>query len=167
MSSTGIRALAVGAVLLTACAWGGGPARAAGAATSKEASAVWRKVQASSVKLDRLIQSRKLQGVHQVAFQIRDLVNTLPAKSTTLPADKQKQLATGVRSVGQIAKLLDRYGDANNQAQTAAQNKRLHTVLHAIEHLYPEGALKASMHGPGGHQGGARKSGAHKPGAHK
>ena len=150
--------LALGATLaVSAVLTAGAPAWSAN--TNKDASAVWQKVQASSAKLDGLIKGKKLAAVHQVAFQVRDLVNTLPAKSKSLSPANRAKLATGVKSVGEIAKLLDKYGDANDQAKTEAQNKRLQTVLHAIEHLYPKGTLKASMHGASGHHG----AGDHKP----
>lgn len=131
-------------LLLGILAWtaAGLPGHAQAPDAFKDAAAVWQKVQSKLGQLDKVVEEKKLESVHEAAFAIRDLVKTLPPKSKALPAEGQKKLATGVKTVGQLAKLLDKYGDANDLAKTQEQQKKMHTVLAAIEGLYPAGALK-------------------------
>lgn len=69
-------------------------------------------------ELDGVVAANKLADVHASAFEIRDALLTLPEKAKTLPADKQTALASALNRVKQDAKLLDKYGDANDAAQT-------------------------------------------------
>lgn len=106
------------------------------------ASAIWKKVMAHSVTLDTTIKTKDLKNVHHHAFDIRDQVKLLPAKSKSLSKDVQAKLAKGVASVSALASQLDEAGDGKKQAEAEALNKKLHTVLGAIAGLYPKGALK-------------------------
>jgi hypothetical protein len=67
----------------------------------------------------------------------------MPEKSKDLPEDKQKSLKESIKRVGEIAGLLDKYGDAGDEANTKEQVNRLEKLLKYIESLYPEGALKS------------------------
>jgi hypothetical protein len=91
-----------------------------------------------------VIKGKKLDQVHEIAFEIRDLARTLPDRSPTLPASKQKQLAAHIKAIGRTAELLDKYGDAKNLRATHTQHRVLHQHLFAIQHLYPAGALNAA-----------------------
>ena len=120
------------------------PARAtARPATARftEAAATWADIEVQTKDLAQLIREKRLDEVHPVAFEIRDLVRTLPDKSRALPAASRTKLAAQVRMVDRLAEQLDRYGDAGKQAETARQAQRLSGVLGTIRRLYPAGAL--------------------------
>ena len=66
----------------------------------------------------------------------------MPEKSRDLPEDKQKSLKESIKRVGEIAGLLDKYGDAGDEVNTREQVRRFEKLLKYIEGLYPEGTLK-------------------------
>jgi hypothetical protein len=111
------------------------------AASFKDAAAIWKQVTAAKANLDNIIKAKKLKEVHEAAFKVRDILNTLPAKSKALPADKQKTLASQVKNVAQLAGLLDESGDANNLKETQENQAGLNDALDIIKGLYPAGAL--------------------------
>ena len=75
--------------------------------------------------------------MHHHAFAIRDLVNALPDKSKDLAADKLGKLKEEAKFVAVLADRLDKAGDANDQAGTEANFKKLQTVLKEIQSLSP------------------------------
>ena len=112
------------------------------AAAGESLAAVWRDVKTHEAELGQLVGSKKLEQVHEVAFAIRDLVATLPAKSQQLSAEQQTKLNGNVKFVATLAGRLDASGDANDQAATEAGFKQLQSVLASIEGIYPAEALK-------------------------
>ena len=88
------------------------------------------------------MKEKKLAKVHVVAFAIRDLAKLLPEKSKDLSPDNQKKLKGSVDRIAEIAKRLDQYGDAGDQANTEKEAKRLETLLQFIKKLYPADAFK-------------------------
>lgn len=72
-----------------------------------------------------------------------DAVKAMPDKSKMLSGDDKKKLEKGVKTVSDLATALDDAGDNNNQKATEEGQKKLDTVLKAIEELYPKDALKA------------------------
>ena len=118
-----------------------GTASTPSAGAFKEAAAIWKQVKAANAALDKVIKSKKLKTVHEAAFKVRDIVKTLPAKSKSLPADKQKTLASQVKNVAGLAKLLDEAGDSNNLKSTQENQAGLNDALDIIKGLYPSGAL--------------------------
>jgi len=101
------------------------------------AAGILKEVQAHKNLLATTIQEKKLSEVHQVAFMIRDLVNALPEKSKDLSADKLTRVQTSAKQVAKLAADLDATGDANEQAGTEANFKKLEGVLKLIEAQYP------------------------------
>lgn len=101
------------------------------------AAGILKQVQAHKDVLATTIQQKKLSEVHQVAFMIRDLVNALPEKSKDLPADKLTRVQASAKQVAKLAADLDATGDANDQAGTEANFKKLEGVLKLIEAQYP------------------------------
>ena len=81
-------------------------------------------------ELDAVVKSKKLADVHHHAFAIRDLANGLPAK---VAADKKARVEGSVKNIAKLAEDLDNTGDANNQAGTEANLKKLDGVLKALE----------------------------------
>lgn len=106
-----------------------------------DAASTWADIQVQVKDLAQLLQEKRLDEVHPVAFEIRDLVRTLPDKSAGLPAAHRTKLQAQVRIVDRLAEQLDRYGDAGKLPETARQAKALSEVLATIERLYPAGAL--------------------------
>ena len=110
-------------------------------ASFKDAAATWKQISAASAALDKVIKSKNLKTVHEAAFKVRDIVRTLPAKSSALAPDKQKTLASQVKNVDGLAKLLDEAGDANKLKETQENQTGLKDALDIIKGLYPPGAL--------------------------
>ena len=111
------------------------------------ANGIWAEVKEHEVQLGKIIADKKLDQVHEVAFEIRDMVNALPDKSMDLPADKLAALKSNAKYVADIAKRLDESGDAGDAVNTKAQADRLAKLLQDIETLYPEDALHATQSG--------------------
>ena len=138
-------ALAVGAPVVPAVSAAGEPdhesAKAMIPATVAE---IWKEVQAHEAELGKAIADQKLDGVHEFAFAIRDLVNALPEKSK-LATDKLAKLKSNARFVASLAGRLDESGDAKDQAGTEANFKKLQGILTAVASLYPPEQLKDDM----------------------
>lgn len=113
----------------------------ASAASFKDASATWSKVTAANATLDKVIESKNLKTVHEAAFAVRDIVKTLPAQSQALAPDKQKTLASQVKNVEQVAKMLDESGDAKDQKATEENQASMNDALDIIKGLYPAGTF--------------------------
>ncbi len=101
------------------------------------AAAIVAEVKEHEAELGKLIAEKKLNKVHEVAFEIRDLVNALPEKSTGLAVDKVSKVKADAKFVDSLAERLDKTGDANDQAGTEANFKKLQSVLKQIESQYP------------------------------
>ncbi len=105
---------------------------------------VWGEVKEHEEELGKTIAAKKLDGVHEIAFEIRDMVNALPDKSK-LDADKTAKLKANAKFVTALATRLDESGDAKDQAGTEANFKKLQGILKTIESLYPPDQLKDDM----------------------
>lgn len=70
--------------------------------------------------LDKTIAANELHKVHLSAFEIRDLLLALPAKTSALPAQEKTALASDLKKIKQQAGLLDKFGDSGDLAQTRA-----------------------------------------------
>jgi len=114
----------------------------ASAASFAGVAAVWKQVTGANAALDKVIKAKKLKEVHEAAFKVRDLVKMLPAKSSGLPADKQKTLASQVKNVEQLAAKLDEAGDSGKLKETQENQAGMNDALDIIKGLYPAGALK-------------------------
>lgn len=97
---------------------------------------IWKAVQAGRVQLDQLVTSGKLDGVHEVAFWVRDLVAALPQHSK-LSKESTTRLQDSATRVAQIASALDEAGDAGDKAAVTTQLTRLDSVLQIVKGLYP------------------------------
>ena len=106
------------------------------------AGGIWAEVKEHEEQLGKLIADKKLDKVHEVAFEIRDLVNALPDKSKDLSADKLAKVKANAKFATDLAKRLDESGDTNDQAGTEANFKKLQGILKTIASLYPPDALK-------------------------
>lgn len=102
---------------------------------------LWYLVLEKQMRLDQIIAAKQLDKVHVAAFEIRDLVQAMPGKTQGFSAENQKKLAESAGRVGDVAKLLDQYGDAADEAKTKDQAARLGTLIKYIESLYPKGTL--------------------------
>ena len=94
------------------------------------AEGIFKAIHEHHVELATTVKSKKLADVHHHAFAIRDLANGLPAK---VAADKKARVEGSVKNIAKLADDLDKTGDANNQAATEANLKKLDGVLMALE----------------------------------
>ena len=99
--------------------------------------AIWQSIDKEVEQLAILIQSGKLEEVHHKAFAIRDLVAALPAKSSSLPADKLAAVKANVKFVATLAERLDATGDAKDRAGTESNFQKLKAVLKTMRADYP------------------------------
>jgi len=80
-------------------------------------------------ELAEVVKSKKLADVHHHAFAIRDLANALGGK---VAADKKARVEGSAKNIAKLAEDLDKTGDANDQAATEANLKKLDGVLMAL-----------------------------------
>ncbi|MBI1871296.1 MAG: hypothetical protein HYS07_08905 [Chlamydiae bacterium] len=104
-------------------------------------SGIWAEVKEHEEELGKIIADKKLDKVHEVAFEIRDRVNALPDKSMDLASDKLAKVKSNAKFVANLAKRLDDSGDAGDQVATEANFKKLQGLLKTIEAQYPAGVL--------------------------
>lgn len=98
---------------------------------------VWDAIQKKNDELNKAIESKKLDGVHEIAFAIRDLVKSLPGQSSGLGSDKVNMLNMHVKDIEKNADLLDKYGDANDYKNAKATFDIFNTTLQTIKAMYP------------------------------
>lgn len=98
--------------------------------------AILQAIDAKSAELKKTIDGGKLDDVHHQAFAIRDLVNALPAKSTSLAADKLAKVKGETKFVATLAERLDATGDAKDLAGTKQNYAKLTAVLASIRGNY-------------------------------
>ena len=91
---------------------------------------IFKAIHEHHMKLAETVKNKKLADVHHHAFAIRDLANALPAKAT---ADKKKQVEGTVKNIAKLAGDLDESGDANDQAKTEANLKKLDGLVKVLE----------------------------------
>lgn len=101
-------------------------------------SGIWAEVKEHEEQLGTIIADKKLDKVHEVAFEIRDMVNALPDKSMDLPADNLAKVKSNAKYVADIANRLDESGDAGDQTATEANFTKLQGLLKTIEAQYPD-----------------------------
>ena len=91
---------------------------------------IWKGIHEHHMELAEVVQSRNLKDVHVHAFAIRDLANALPAKAA---ADKKIRAEGTAKNIAKLADDLDESGDANDQAKTEANLKKLDGLLKVLE----------------------------------
>ena len=106
---------------------------------------IWAEVKEHEEELGKTIADKKLDKVHEAAFEIRDLVNALPDKSMDLPADNLAKVKSSARYVADIANRLDESGDAGDQVATEANFTKLQGLLKTVEAQYPPEILAVSQ----------------------
>ncbi len=94
------------------------------------AAGILKEVNHHEQELSETIAAKKLEDVHHHAFAIRDLANGLPAK---VAADKKARVEGSVKNIAKLAEDLDKTGDANDQAGTEANLKKLDGVLMVLD----------------------------------
>lgn len=106
-------------------------------------SGIWSEVKEHEEELGKIIADKKLDKVHEAAFEIRDLVNSLHDKSINLlSTDKLVMVNANAKDVADIATRLDESGDAGDQAATEANFKKLQGFLKTINAQYPQEMVK-------------------------
>ena len=94
------------------------------------ADGIMQEIHKHHVELAETVKSKKLKDVHVRAFMIRDLANALPDK---VAADKKARIEGSAKNIAKLADDLDKTGDANEQAGTEANLKKLDGVLMALD----------------------------------
>ena len=110
--------------------------------TAPKIGKTWDAIQKKNDELNKTIESKKLEGVHEIAFSIRDLVISLPAQSAGLGADKVQMLNTHVKEIEKSAELLDKYGDVNDYKNTKVNYDIFNNHLNMIKGMYPAESFK-------------------------
>lgn len=103
---------------------------------------VWHEVKEHQTELETVIKAKQLSKVHEIAFHIRDLVNTMPGKSAKLPAANLSKVKSNAKFLATLAARLDETGDANDQTGTEENYKKFADLLKSVESQYPSDVLK-------------------------
>ena len=111
------------------------------------ADGIWMGIHEHHMALAEVVKSRNLKDVHIHAFAIRDLANALPAKAA---ADKKARVEGTAKNIAKLAGELDESGDANDQAKTEANLKKLDGLLKMLKAQFPNQA-QTPMDGMSGH----------------
>ena len=91
---------------------------------------IWKEIHEHHMELAEVVKGKVLKDVHVHAFAIRDLANALPAKAA---ADKKTRVEGTAKNIAKLAGNLDESGDANDQAKTEANLKKLDGLLKMLE----------------------------------
>lgn len=106
-------------------------------------SGIWGEIKEHEAMLMEIIAAGKLDKVHEAAFEIRDMVNALSEKSTSLAPENLENVKAGAGRVAEIASQLDKYGDAGDKTKTEEQFQRLTKALAFIQSQYSPEVLGA------------------------
>lgn len=98
--------------------------------------AIWEAIDQHAAAINKALASNQLDTIHQHAFAIRDLVKALPDLSKNLSQEQLKELQQNVGYTEQLAKRLDKTGDANDKEGTEANWQKLQKVLIQIRANY-------------------------------
>ncbi|HAT7823879.1 TPA: transporter [Legionella pneumophila] len=103
--------------------------------------AIWEAIDEHAAAINKALANNQLSTIHQHAFAIRDLVKALPSLSKNLSEEQLKNLQLNVGYTEQLAKRLDKTGDANDKEGTVANWQKLQKVLTLIRANYaPSGS---------------------------
>lgn len=94
--------------------------------------AIWEAIDQHVAAINKAIANNQLDTIHQHAFAIRDLVKALPGLSKNLSEEQLKNLQQNVGYTEQLAKRLDKTGDANDKKGTETNWQKLQQVLTQI-----------------------------------
>lgn len=90
---------------------------------------IFKEIHEHHAELKEIVEKKQLAKVHETAFEIRDLAKALVPKA---PADKKTQVEGTVKNISKLADDLDASGDANDQAKTEANLKKLDGILKVL-----------------------------------
>lgn len=97
---------------------------------------IWKAIDGQATSINQGLKENELTSIHEHAFAIRDLANALPALSKDLSDEQKKTLQTNLIYVEQLAKRLDKTGDANDKEGTQANWDKLEKILTQLRALY-------------------------------
>jgi YHS domain-containing protein/plastocyanin len=100
----------------------------------------WQDVRLGVRELDAAVAKKKLAGVHEAAFNLRDSVREL-RDAPVEGAGKFDKLVALIGQVDTLANSLDKTGDKNDLRGTVANQRKVHVVLDQIAALFPAGTL--------------------------
>jgi YHS domain-containing protein len=119
------------------------------AARFAAAASTWADIQVQVRDLAAMVKEKRLDEIHPVAFEIRDLVRQLRDQSP-LPAAGKQKLAAQSRVMDRLAEQLDRYADAGKFEATVRQQQAVLRSLAEIKTLFPAGVLTSHAAAPAG-----------------
>ena len=131
-------ALLVGGSLLGQSA----PAQTGAPSPALAAQKTWDEVRAFTAELDSDIAARRLNEVHDAAFNVRDAVRDLRDESSALTPAQHARLDALIREGDAIVDDLHESGDHNDGRSATLKLRLLHQRLDQIAALFPAGTLK-------------------------
>lgn len=103
------------------------------------------KILALDLHIQDLLEKRDLLKIHQPAFEAKDFAEALLETRIKHTAhakhgDKHEdgKMASAVKHIGKAAKLLDKYGDAEDLKKTKSAYKMFKKAINEIKFLYPK-----------------------------
>ncbi|HAT9776976.1 TPA: transporter [Legionella pneumophila subsp. pneumophila] len=100
--------------------------------------AIWEAIDQHVAAINKAIANNQLDTIHHHAFAIRDLVKALPGLSKNLSEEQLKNLQQNIGYTEQLAKRLDKTGDANDKKGTETNWQKLQQVLTQIRANYKD-----------------------------
>lgn len=98
---------------------------------------IWEEIEAKNDQLKSAIEAGQLSRVHEMAFEIRDLVVSLDKELEELETADHASMRAQVSVVSGLADDLDRYGDAGNLGETQTKYEELQEALAIIQKAVP------------------------------
>lgn len=98
------------------------------------------------IELAEQVKAKNLKPVHELAEQLTETLNMLPALSKDLPAEKLKRVEGAVKN---LAKALDAMHDAADEGKQDGTEKQLGVVeslLKIVSAQYPKGEMAGHDH---------------------
>ena len=137
MTNITIGLLALSLLIFSDSALEGDPRGHTGKGTGQQAPATISEIFAAVDKrlaaLDRAVVKGDLHRIHEVAFETRDLLLTIPPKATSLSDKGKSDLQKSLKKIRQQAALLDKYGDAGNARMTKVVLGKFKSEIQSIK----------------------------------
>ncbi len=104
--------------------------------------ATWKSIDGNLHTLESLVGAGKIGDLGESAYGIANAVESLPKQSSALPPVSLAQVSGSVKTVGSLATKVDKAGDKNDKAGTAAALKALQEALAPLRAIYFKPAAK-------------------------
>lgn len=109
------------------------------AAIPESAHEIVAKIFTRDLMIQNFIETGQLTKIHKPAFEAKDLVDSLQEMShADHESSSSTKLSAASKRIGASAKLLDKYGDAEDAAKTNSTYKIFGAAIKDIRALYPD-----------------------------